>query len=519
MSAKTPSRDYTFPSTMGISSSIQSTIDWIFNQVFLMTRRGGTIRFTVFILGGMTIWIVFDLAHHPLVYWSGFIGAIIQLLSFILSPDPINAFITSFFAIFIFGGLVLKELILNLFQPDVLRHVLAISIPVFMAIRIATAYLADIFEMEDESIASRFITGSAFSTTYHRLTIENNDVAEKDRSSPILRVGGPGWIQVNLENVAVFEKADGEPHLIGPTVNKPGNVDTIQSFERLREVVDLRDQFTQAKSLVVKGRTRDGIPLIVQNVRLQFSVLRDPKASAGKLTFDQGAVKRLVFGQGHSNKRKLEGDANEGSYRGEWTDAVKGLISRELRDFIGSHTLNEFLVSANIQDISASSLNFIPRPEIKRRFLSPEFKQRAAGLGAQLNWIDIGTWDIPKLVIKEHYEAWKISSENQVEREKEREFEEESYNQELIRLIREIQMTVYQAQNQGQDDEEIRIRLISSYLALLRSVHDNFSQEDRPNLAEVEAAINYLSHFLKENLEKTHKVIFINHQEDGSRVD
>lgn len=475
-----------------------------------MTRRGGTIRFTVFILGGIAMWIFFDLAAHPLNFWRGFINSIGQMLTFYLYPDPINTMVTSFFRIFIFGGLVLKELIFNLFQADVLRHVLAVTIPVFMAVRIATAYLADIFELEDESIASRFVTGSAFSTTYHRLTIENSDVTEKDLSSPILRVGGPGWIQVNLENVAVFERTDGEPHLIGPTGSMPGNVETIQSFERLREVIDLRDQFTREKGLVIKGRTRDGIPVTIQNARVAFSVLREPQAPRGQLSFDKDAILRLTFGRGLSSRHKIVGDVEKVSFRGEWADSVKRMVSRELRDFISNHTLNEFLASADIRDLSTVSLNFIPRPEIKQRFLNSEFKQRAAGLGFQLNWIDIGSWDIPKLIINEHNDAWKMSSENQVERFNLGLAAEESRKKELIRLVREIQMVAYQARNQARSDEEIRIDLISSYLAVLRSVHDNFSADEQPDSPEIEAAINYLSNFLKEALQKSGKAVYIN---------
>lgn len=521
MSSKTPSREFSFlPSLTDVQAFFESLLEQLLDQVFSMTRQGGTVRFTIFILGGLATWIFFDVTTHPLTYWGGFTNAFGQTVTFFLYPDPINMLITSFLSTLIFGTYLLLELALNLFQADVLRHVLAISIPVFMAIRISTACLADIFEMEDESIASRFITGSAFSTTYHRLTIENSDVAARDLESPLLRVGGPGWIQVNLENVAVFERMDGKPHLIGPTAHLPGNVDTIQSFERLREVIDLRDQFTQAKGLVVKGRTRDGIPVTVQNVRLYYSVLRDINAKKSEFSFTSEGIQQLVFSRGRSNRRKTntDGTVEKMSFRSDWAEAMKGIVSRELRDFISSHTLNEFLASAEVRGSSAAGLNFIPRPEIRQRFLSPEFKQRAASQGLQLQWIDIGSWDIPKFVVDEHHEAWKLSNENEVERAKINGVEEDSRTKELIRLIREIQMVAYQSRNQDKPDEEIRTDLISAYLAVLRTVRDNFTGDEDRNLAELDAAINYLSGFLKENLHRTGRAVFINPPDDEVRV-
>ena len=518
MAAKNSPREYSFPPLADIESAFRSLVDEVFNQVFLMSRRGGTVRFTVFILGGLALWILFDLASHPLVFWGGFMQSIGQLLTFFLYPDPINVMVTSFFKIFIYGALVLQELIVNLFRGDVLRHVLAVGVPIFIAVRIATAYLADIFELDDESIASRFITGSAFSTTYHRMMIENGDVAEKDLSSPILRVGGPGWIQVNLENVAVFERRDGTPHLVGPTKGN-GNVETIRSFERLREVIDLREQFLLAKGLSVEGRTRDGIPLTVQNVRIQYSVLRDPQAPKNELSFDKEGIEHLVYGRGRTGRRLLMDTGEKVTFRGEWASMVKGMVSRELRDFISSHTLNEFLASAAIGNLSGPSLVFVPRPEIKQRFMSLEFKQRAAAQGFQLNWIDIGSWDVNELIIQEHYDAWKLISENEVARSKIKAAEEESRGRALMRLVNVLQNALNEARDQGKDDEETRIELIASYLAVLRAARDSFTQSGTPAQPGLEAAIHYLSHFLKEALQSSGKVRYANPPADEVRID
>jgi hypothetical protein len=46
-------------------------------------------------------------------------------------------------------------------------------------------------------------------------------------------------------------------------------------------------------------------------------------------------------------------------------------------------------------------------------FFNKKFKEKAAALGVAVEWIDIGTWQLPSsLILEKHKEAWNLAREN-----------------------------------------------------------------------------------------------------------
>ena len=252
-----------------------------------------------------------------------------------------------------------------LFAPDVFKHILIGAFVFWFAYRVAAIYLADIFELRDVRIAERFVRQSAFASQYDVIEIKQGEVSQKDQKSPIFLIGGPGKVRVYLENAALFEKIGGTPYVIEatPPKTKPGsgqinrsnqswfarmgknfgslprrgvlkirsNEDGtrfINSFERYRSVIDLRDQVAE---ISVEGRTRDGIAIQAKNMRVIFSVRRDGQEPTLEkpYPFNHEAIETLVY------------DLT----RESWTDAMAAQIKRELGKFIARHTLSEFLAA------------------------------------------------------------------------------------------------------------------------------------------------------------------------------
>jgi hypothetical protein len=117
----------------------------------------------------------------------------------------------------------------------------------------AAHYLADVFELDDESVAYNFIEDVAFGQGHELITIHEGKISEEDERSPLILIGGPGFVQVNLDSVALLERVDGIPEIIEPRA-KPWK---LGRFERIREVgkreyaiINLRDQFV--RGLAVK---------------------------------------------------------------------------------------------------------------------------------------------------------------------------------------------------------------------------------------------------------------------------
>ena len=85
--------------------------------------------------------------------------------------------------------------------------------------------------------------------------------------------------------------------------------------------------------------------------------------------------------------------------------------------------------------------------------------------------------------------------------------EKESRLEELTRLIREVPLIANaEGRDQKNPDGERKIALIFAYLGLLRSAQAEKAQRQSPPSAELDAAINFLSSFLKDDKGQTGKV-------------
>lgn len=477
---------------------------YVVERVFATLRIGALIRKWTLIFIGAFFWLLLAWSIHPLVP-----GA--ELARNILYP------------------------IRALFAADVFRHILVGAFAFWVAYRIAAIYLDDIFELKDVPLAGRFIRQTAFASKYDLIEIRDGKVAPEHRESPIVLIGGPGMVRVYLENAALFEKIDGTPRVIRPTVRVRGtseqaagrsgllrglrrrprrrpasrrdgrgsssdSVEIIEGFERLRRVIDLRDQVVE---LNVFGRTRDGIRVAAKGVRLVFSVYRDGRVPTldHPYPFQDESIRNLVYEQPPQN----------------WTKTMEGLIRRELGDFISKHTLNEFLAAINLRDVEeqqrqnmrlqqkAAGLtgvaggtpqksskqdnleapSFVPRPKITDLFydFAADFTKQARRRGVELHWIGVGTWVTPDDIIPtRHQMAWKITCENLVRSSRTSldELREQGRLSELVKLVKEVPVKTFRELLAKDGDAKGIMRLLAeAYRGKLRAALDLYVREGR----------------------------------------
>ncbi len=270
----------------------------------------------------------------------------------------------------------------------------------------------------------------------HTLAIVNGEV--KDRRSPLLLIGGPGYVFVSTDSAALFERPDGTPHVVAPTTRR---LELLEGFERLRRIVSLREH---QMTLSATARSRDGIPIQVNDVQLLFSIYRGGRKPSAKepFPFYPPALEQLVYGElaspvvdrweALSSSRLL-------------TNAMRVMARSELTRFIRAQTVVEFLASVAPMDIETlrevyeelardiaepnkeiepippslpNPPEFIPRPRIAERFNllanGPE-GTRARQRGVGLQWIGLGAWHTPVAkVLDQHLEAWRLSVTNVV---------------------------------------------------------------------------------------------------------
>ncbi len=475
---------------------VKTFLDDILAALFSFSRLAGILRFILFFIGGIAFWVFYTAQTRDLSYWDFVFREVGRAVLFFVSENPINTLAIASLRAVVFLIFALWNLVKNMVSAEILRHVVVVVIPVLIAARVAVIYLADIFELKGEKIALGFLFKATFALGYQRMVIEDGDVAKEHRDSPMHNIGGPGQVQVNLENVAVFDRIDGSIHMIPPTSDQWKDSAVIESFERLREVIDLRDQITEAQGMALEARTRDGIRIAIQDIRLIYSVVRK-RSSDDELSFDESAIERLVY------RRTV----------GRWQKVMENLVRSQLRQFVAEHNLSEFLAAAEIPVLNENRPNrpsgdalqthFVPRPIITQRFMSHGFQQRAYQNGLELHWIDIGTWSFPTQLIPErHLQAWKIVCENEVRRREKDMVRREARAETLLSLVRDYPLTQFK----GLGDEDLSQEtgtfvLIESYLKLLRSAAATYPAEDVP--LELGKAIHFLSHYLNTYLAKS----------------
>jgi hypothetical protein len=317
----------------------------------------------------------------------------------------------------------------------------------------AARYLDDVYELDDEDLASGFLEDVTFGYGREKITINEGKISAEDEESPLILIGGPGKIQVNLDSIALLETVTGEPEIIYPRSDpwKLGRFERIREIGRYDEVgkreyaiINLRDQFVSGLS--VKSRTKDGIPLEVHDIKVIFSILRkggaeDDMAQDGSYLFDERAVQALVYNQTIITPEPT----TRSGITFPWDTTVIPLIATEFEDLIKSHNLSEILASISQKEMDNASQNdqtlmqmrlemtgqqmteemrkkstapnFQSRSKITALFFEKEFKDKAASLGVTIDWIDIGTWQLPSnLILEKHKKAWDLSRENSQKR-------------------------------------------------------------------------------------------------------
>lgn len=476
-----------------------------------------------------------NLREYPLAGWSGHLQDIFSHL-FIQSGNYIPNYpgdpFTNFFW---FGYQALTD-------PHTLQYLPLLLASFFIALQSAAIYLADIFEIEDVSVARKFVSEVALSGSDETIRITQGDIFEEHRSSPNFLIGGPGKVIVDIDSVALFEKPDGTPRVIGPTGKEPGGKAILDGFERFRQAIDLRDHYLELrdqndKASSVKSRSRDGIPVTATDVRFMFSVHRDRQKPDDKspYPFSKEAVEKLVY---RATSRVTPDLTNPSTFEFSWINNMVGLIRGKLGSFMSERKLTEYLASigqpelekaekeekeiaekakalaSSIAEEPASKANeksqtdkkqdeFVSRYSVKKNLFdlfTEEFKETTRERGVELHWIGVGTWKTPVEVVPEkHLEAWKLSRENLAKGSEGaiRKLTDETIIQETVTLIQEVPVEGYQTATEKFSVQKDSMReMLIEYQKMLIKARDFIyakaviTPEDRASADLIQQAIN-----------------------------
>jgi hypothetical protein len=492
-----------------IASALTHAIEGLLNRIFAFNHDTATIRSMVVSVGFIVLWLVLAFTNLPRAEYSALMKSWLDVYK---AGDTQQILIT--------GLSVFATIFLNLV---VVRHLLALYVPFWLAQQVAAIYLADIFEKEDK-VAQTFIQQATFGGYYHSIHIRQGKVVKGHEDSPVIQIGGPGYAVVELDSAVVFESPDGTARVIGPTPNDWHGYALIQGFERIRQGIDLRDILQKQD---VASRSIEGIPVTARDIQYSYSIYRGPnpvKSQRVPYPFDENAILSLVYATPRTVK------LNETPvHKPDWLDPlpvkIMGQISSEMNSFINKRFLSDFLIaidkpddpgsldtaadgkradqaglpgvrvvydpaqtSASVGQSRASgqaeelkpSLDYVPRSMLTKIFYD-SFQARAAR-GNTLNWIGVGTWDTPsqaQVILKNHREAWRVSREN-FTRGNPAELQQlfnEARLREFPHLIEEVLIRKFFVDLQGQETEQQIRAVLQEYLGVLERSAEYFDPD------------------------------------------
>lgn len=295
-------------------------------------------------------------------------------------------------------------------NPEVLLHFLPVLAGLVFGLVIAARYLSDLFELDRFEIAWRYLTGAVYGLSTPKLRINSGERDNLDANNPIKRIGGPGVVQIHLGYAAVFENIEGIPSIYGlsssPRADHSLSTENgstaarasyaLRGFERLRDVVDLRDRITRVES--IRAETRDGVSVVAEDAQMVFRVFGgdQERSLSNPYPFTEDAIRRIVYAQPVET-------------RGRRTpaEALKEIVRTEIRSFVGRYTIDEFLAlqpyrrlefdeAQDEQDQGQQEIQ-IPRSELTARFHTAELFDRLKEQGLEMDWVGVGTWRISDL--------------------------------------------------------------------------------------------------------------------------
>lgn len=432
-----------------------------------------------------------------------------------------------------------------------LKYIPFLIVVYSLARKMSAGYLDDVYELHDKELASAFLEEVTFGSGREKITINEGKINEKDEKSPIILIGGPGKVQVNLDSVALLEAVDGEPKVIYPQKEawKLGRFERIREIGKYDElgkreyaIINLRDQFVTG--LTVKARTKDGIPIEAHGIKVIFSILRRQKSEGDKVQadaylFDERAVQALVYNQTIITPEP----STPSGVTFPWDTSIIPLIISELEKLITSRTLSEILATVSQVEIDHASTNdqtiaqmrvemtgqqsipgvkkestapnFESRARITAQFFEDPFKAKAATLGLSIQWIDIGTWQLPSsLILEKHKEAWNLSRENAKKRAAVERSGKQHEVEEIVHIVDNVVIANYETERASRspihkekemiskdpEDVEEEIEAWETFFALNPDIKNQFTHREANKKDATTMALEMLKAFRKELL-------------------
>jgi len=256
-----------------------------------------------------------------------------------------------------------------------LRFAIAPLAAIIAVLLAGMAYLQDIYALEAMKDASAYVMASMFGADYPSMVIDGGRRQVPPDTTHLLdAIGGPGFVMIQPGSAVVFKK------LRSASRASVTRSYFLAPFETIAQIANLEDQHGYIESL--QSMTRDGIKVVVRNLNYRFRIL--PEMKDGKpvqrslekpYPYSEEAMQNMTY------NLSVAVDGLE-----PWPEAVRRMVEGRIKEYIVTNNL-DYLTAPREEGQD-------PRGSLRDAVLSGDLRARLASIGAELQWIDVGHFDI-----------------------------------------------------------------------------------------------------------------------------
>jgi hypothetical protein len=316
-------------------------------------------------------------------FWRRFIQ---PFLAQYINSETIFAWLYLFFTIFVVRAFILLEVLLfdqeqNQFFLGITRYAIA-PLVAFITIFIAgSQFIQNVYAENSLLLPMRYFFTSVFRLFFPNVLVENGEVPNAQRRSPLIVIGGPGNVLVQPGNASVFR------NLFRAFRTSIDETVFLRRFQTVGFNTSLNEQQDRCRDNVT-AITRDGIRVVVPNITFRYrSIQMGVPTPDNPYPFSQPDLLRMVANLPVDEER--------------WRTVpfqVRMLVSTAVIEYINEKTI-DFLTAPRENGQN-------PRDEIRREILARS-AQNLRGIGVNLIWVDIGHIEIgPDDVTQSRLEYW-----------------------------------------------------------------------------------------------------------------
>ena len=264
------------------------------------------------------------------------------------------------------------NVVAGFFTLQAWRHALPPLVGWLVALYVGSSYLRNLLELESTATAWDYLTAVLFGGPYPRLFVSQGEIRKTSEANPLLRVGGPGWLFVDPGSAVVLES-----HGLPSNIVLNGR-HFVHQFETIREIFDLRERERVLNDLALC--TRDGIPLVLDEVRIRFRLYTtDALSSSLPYPADRDAVARACYTSARRVAATPDGPARE-----SWEAAVCRQVERMVGGWVAKQSMDDLIPPPDREE-TASYRRFL-----NNYFLHREARAQFAAMGVEITWTSIG---------------------------------------------------------------------------------------------------------------------------------